>query len=73
MSFGSYAEISNFPKETRDVFINTLKKLEGIKVIWKINVDRPPGLPDHIYTAKWMPQQAILGNYSKIRKFLCKI
>ncbi len=63
MSFGSFAEISDFPPETRDVFMNTLRKLKNYKILWKINVERPSGLPDYVYTAKWMPQQAILGKY----------
>jgi glucuronosyltransferase len=60
MSFGSYAEISSYPEEAQKVIFNSLKKLK-LKVLWKSDVERPKDFPKNIYTAEWMPQQAILG------------
>ena len=75
VSFGTTADITKGPKELKDKFINAYKNARDLKFIWKWEGDsKTLNLPPNVYTAKWMPQQEILGNSSStIYLQQCKI
>jgi UDP:flavonoid glycosyltransferase YjiC (YdhE family) len=60
VSFGSGAKISAATKELQDKFYNAFKNSK-IRFLWKWEGARPKDMPANVYTAEWMPQQAILG------------
>ncbi len=59
-SFGSVFEARAMEEDTIRIFINTFKRLKQ-RIIWKLESD-VPNLPNNVYTAKWLPQQDILGH-----------
>ena len=67
ISFGSYAQVSRLPLESQQIIYDVLKKFSKIRFIWKWEGERPFEMPDNVFTAKWVPQHALLGKHN----FLC--
>ncbi|CAL8144001.1 unnamed protein product [Orchesella dallaii] len=59
ISFGSFVDLTKFPDEIQQRFINALLKFPSIQFLWKLN-KTPENLPDNFYVDKWLPQQDIL-------------
>jgi len=60
VSFGSAAKLSSGPKYLQDLFFRAFKNSK-IRFLWRWEGSRPANMPENVYTAEWMPQQAILG------------
>ena len=66
ISFGSYAQISRLPLESQQIIYDVLKSFSKIRFIWKWEGVRPLEMPDNVFTAKWIPQQALLGKDTQV-------
>jgi len=60
VSFGSAAKIGKADPELRNKFFNAFKNIKK-PILWKWEGPRPSDMPSNVFTADWMPQQAILG------------
>ena len=58
-SLGSNAKSSTLPVKTQRVFCDVFATLP-YRIVWKYEKDLP-GKPDNVYSAKWLPQQTLLG------------
>ncbi|ODM95387.1 UDP-glucuronosyltransferase 2B18 [Orchesella cincta] len=68
VSFGSEADMSKSPEFIRKIFFSAVGKIKT-GFLWRWDGEKPVGMPDNVMTAKWMPQQSILG-HPKIRGFI---
>ncbi|CAL8125213.1 unnamed protein product [Orchesella dallaii] len=68
VSFGSEADMSKSPEFIRKIFFSAVGKIKT-RFLWRWDGERPAGMPKNVMTAKWMPQQDILG-HPKIRGFI---
>lgn len=59
-SFGTIIPAHQMPKEFKNIFVKAFSKLKQ-NILWKANVDTMEGIPKNIKVAKWLPQQAVLG------------
>ena len=58
-SLGTNAMSSDLPMEIQRVFCDVFATLP-YRIVWKYEKDLPEK-PDNVYTAKWLPQQSLLG------------
>ena len=59
-SFGTNMKSSELPIETKNMFLDTFKKLT-LEVLWKFEEDDLPNKSDNVKIVKWLPQRAVLG------------
>lgn len=59
MSLGTNIDMSEFSKHVLNAFLDVFASLP-CKIVWKINKELR-NKSDNIYTAKWFPQQSLLG------------
>lgn len=59
-NFGTNVNLTDMPKSQRDVIMKTFTRLNE-RVIMKWEDDTLPGKPRNVMTAKWLPQNDILG------------
>ena len=72
ISFGSYAQITRLPLESQQIIYEVLKSFSKIRFIWKWEGERPLGMPDNVFTAKWIPQQTLLGKHTFLYAWFCQ-
>ncbi|XP_054287597.1 UDP-glycosyltransferase UGT5-like [Macrosteles quadrilineatus] len=60
-SFGTVVPLHLFPKEVLEKFTNVFKKMKQ-RVIWKIELDNIPNLPNNVMLKKWVPQPGVLAH-----------
>jgi hypothetical protein len=61
VTFGSM--ISSFSTEIVQKFANTFRRLDGYRVIWRLNNKDKVKLPDNVMIASWLPQNDILAHH----------
>ncbi|XP_047112256.1 UDP-glycosyltransferase UGT5-like [Schistocerca piceifrons] len=59
-SLGSNVRSSAIPPETVRAFLDAFAGIPQ-RVLWKWEADRLPSQPSNVMTAKWLPQQDVLG------------
>lgn len=60
-SLGSVVPVHLMPPEMLQIFVKAFSKLP-YRVLWKIEADSVPNLPDNVKISKWLPQQSILAH-----------
>ncbi|XP_015175624.1 PREDICTED: UDP-glucuronosyltransferase 2C1-like [Polistes dominula] len=70
-SFGSMVNIETFPKHILDIFYKSFEYISPVKILMKIPNPKnlPPGLPNNVRIAPWLPQLKIL-KHPNIRAFI---
>lgn len=61
LNFGTIVDISRLPKQTLEVLVNVLGRLEQ-KVLFKWPNNDTQGFPNNFYVDSWFPQFEILSN-----------
>merc|ERR1711962_1429678 len=67
-SLGSQVKSTDLSSERIQILLNTFKKLQPFKVLWKYE-DEFENLPENIRVQKWMPQQDVLA-HSNVKVFI---
>ena len=62
-SLGSHIKSSQMPEDILSNFVKVFNRLP-YDIVWKWEGDRPANLSSNVLTAKWLPQQDILGHRS---------
>ncbi|CAI5451682.1 unnamed protein product [Caenorhabditis angaria] len=60
IAFGTFIDWRTAPRKKYEIFRNVVNKLSDYRVIWSMRGDRPEGLGEHVLTAAWIPQNALL-------------
>ncbi|KAG8284519.1 UDP-glucuronosyltransferase 1-1 [Homalodisca vitripennis] len=60
-SLGTFVPAHIMPSKYIQAFVNAFKRLPQ-KVLWKIELDKIPGLPKNVKLTKWVPQPTVLGH-----------
>ncbi|KAG8318126.1 UDP-glucuronosyltransferase 1-1 [Homalodisca vitripennis] len=60
-SLGTFVPVHIMPSKYIQAFVNAFKKLPQ-KVLWRIELDNIPGLPENVKLTKWVPQPTVLGH-----------
>jgi len=62
MTFGSIA--ARIPAHMVEKFSSAFQRLDGYRVIWRLNNEHNVKLPDNVMTGEWLPQNDILAHRS---------
>lgn len=68
-SMGVELKAKDLPAETLEIFVETFKSIPQ-HVIWKFEGKPFKNLPQNVYMAKFLPQQAILA-HPNVKSFIC--
>ena len=67
MTFGSL--VSTYPVEIAKKFLSAFLRLDGYRVIWRIQNTDELAIPDNVMIAQWLPQNEILA-HSSVKLFI---
>ena len=62
MTFGTVS--SSIPRHMVEKFSSAFRRLDGYRVIWRLNNTDNVKLPDNVMTSQWLPQNDILAHPS---------
>jgi len=63
MTFGSYESVSSsVPAHMVEKFCSAFRRLDGYRVLWRLNNKDDAELPDNVMISQWLPQNDILAH-----------